>query len=149
MTHSVLHRVVYELLEFEASVLDVSESNEQHCIDREIRFEMSDGSCWFASWSSSPVQYCVGIQQGSFFTPPAAATREASGHPLWRRLINQPIEFIPLDDGHQVIEVRSPNGSAFLSSQDGRHWCADVTTVSRLRPDLRERPTNTLGSWDP
>jgi hypothetical protein len=141
MTHSVLQRVVYELLEFESSVLDASESDEQHCIDREIRFEMSDGSCWFASWSSSPVQYCVGIQQGSFFTPPAAATRDASGHPLWSRLVNQPIEFIPLDDGQQVIEVRSPNGSTFLSSQDGRHWCMDVTTVSRLRPDLRERPT--------
>jgi hypothetical protein len=55
--------------------------------------------------------------------------------------VNQPIEFIPLDDGQQVIEARSPNGSTFLSSQDGRHWCMDVTTVSRLRPDLRERPT--------
>lgn len=135
MNPPVLDRVMYDLFQSEASVLDDPGSGERHLIDREIRFEMSDGLCWFASWTSAPIQYSIGVQRESFFRTGDSITRNASNHPLWIRLIGHPTEFLFLDKGNQVVEVRSPDAFVFLSSQENGNWAMDVMTVSRLRPE--------------
>lgn len=140
MSSPVLRRVVYELFQFEAGTLDDPASTEQHFIDREIRFEMSDGSCWFASWTNTPIQHSVGIQRERFFADGEPVTRDASTHPCWTALIGHPIEFVFLDERHQVVEVRSLSASVFLSSQENGDWAADVTTVSRARPEIPQGP---------
>jgi hypothetical protein len=140
MNLPVLRRVIYDLFEFEASVLDDPGTSEQHCIDREIRFELSDGSCWFASWTSAPAQYSIGLRKESFFLPANSVIRDASNHPLWIRLIGHPLEFVSLHDRSQVVELRSPGASVFLSSQENGNWAMDVLTVSRLRPEAVQSP---------
>jgi hypothetical protein len=140
MSLPVLRRVVYELFEFEAGILDDPASIEQHLLDRQIRFEMSDGSCWFASWANTPIQYSVGIQRERFFAAGDSVTRDASTHPCWTALIGHPVEFVFVDDRHQVVEVRSPGASVFLSSQENGDWASDVTTVSRSRPEIPQGP---------
>jgi hypothetical protein len=134
VSEAVIVRVLYELFDFEASVLDEPGADVAHCIDREIRLDMSDDVQWFISWSNDPVQHCVGVARRSFFLPEGATTVDASGHPLWRRLVGQPIEFVSLDAESQVVEVRSPSGSVYLSSQERGYWLADATTVSASRP---------------
>lgn len=134
MSSPTVCRVVYDLFEFEASVLDEPGSSEVHRLDREIRFEMSDGSCWFASWTNAPVQYSVGFRKESFFLPGDCVARDVSNHPLWADLVGKAIEFVVIDGAHQVVEVRSPSASVFLSSQENGQWEMDVLTVSRLRP---------------
>ena len=141
MSSPVIRHVIYELFEFEASVLEDAGSSEEHRIDREIRFEMSDGSCWFASWTNTPVQYSVGFRKESFFLSGECVTRDASNHPLWANLIGKPIEFV-VTDGAQVVEVRSTSASVFLSSQENGRWEMDVLTVSRLRPELPQLSTD-------
>ena len=136
MTSLIVRRVIYDLFDFEASVLEDPGSSEEHRIDREIRFEMSDESCWFASWTNTPVQHCVGFRRESFFLPGDCVTRDASSHALWANLIGKPIEFVVADDGHQVVEVRAPSESVFLSSQEKGNWEMDVLTVSRRRPEI-------------
>lgn len=135
MSSPVVRRVVYDLFDFEASVLEDTASSGEHRIDREIRFEMSDGPCWFASWTQSPVGYCVGLRKESFFQCGDCVTRDASNHPLWANLIGKPIEFVVVDANHQVVEVRSPGESVFLSSQQNGDWEMDVLTVSRHHPE--------------
>jgi hypothetical protein len=69
-----------------------------------------------------------------------AVTQDASTHPCWMALIGHPLDFVFLDERHQVAEVRSPGASVFLSSQQNGDWGADVTTVSHLRPEIPQGP---------
>jgi hypothetical protein len=132
----VLSRVIYELFEADLESLVSPSSDEEHGIDREIRLELSDGASKYISWCSDPVQYCVGVQPHSFFKPGGAVTRDVSVHPLWQRLIGEPLELVVLDANCQVLELRSSLASVFVSSQERGQWEADTLTVSGHNPLL-------------
>jgi hypothetical protein len=127
-----LKRVIYERFSFERDIPIVAR---EHALDRQVRFEFSDGKVIFASWTEKPVLYCVGKGEQSFFTVDPEAVLDMSTEPPWRDLVGEPIEFIFLDEDHQTMEVRSARGSAFISSKEADLWGMDVITISPDRPE--------------
>jgi hypothetical protein len=126
MKESVLQRVVYLQFEHEESAL----SNPWHELDREVQLEMSDGKVWFISWFPEPVQYAVAYSPHSFFSPPSPKAEEASSFAPWSNMLGQPVEWLWVAEEHQVLELRTNTGSAFISSLEKGHWNMDAITVS-------------------
>jgi hypothetical protein len=134
MENGILQNVFYDLFDFEADTLDGPESHFSHTIDRELCLELVDGRKIFISWWDVPVQYSVGMGEISFFKPEEYVRVDACSHPMWKGIIGQPVEFLVLDDGHQIVELRSPVGSIYFStSQDGQ-FGYDALTVSTTMP---------------
>jgi len=136
MAHGLLRRILYDLFEWEADVLARPGSDKEHTIRREIRLDLEGGPPLYISWSSDPVQYCIGVGSKSFFDPGNDVLVDASDHPIWRRIMGGPVELRPLDTEHQILELRGPDASVHLSSREENHWTADVVTVSARRPHL-------------
>ena len=107
MNDLLLTRVIYDLFESDIASLDEPESETAHTIDRQIRLEFSDSSIRHLSWSSDPVQYCIGVQEQPFFVSGDNVTRDFSAHPLWRSVVGHVLDLVVIDPDHQVVEVRS------------------------------------------
>ena len=135
-----LSRVTYLFFNHELAGGEGGAPGGEHTLDREVRLESSDGSTLHVSWTSSPVQYCLGVQEQSWFTPGDAAEVDVTTREPWRSLVGGPIEFLWQEPEHQVLELRGKGSSVFLSSREGKNWCADVVTISDSRPEL---PSNT------
>jgi hypothetical protein len=134
MGNGVLQKVFYDLFESEANVLDDPESHFSHTIDRELCLEFGDGKKVFISWCNVPVQYAIGMGTTSFFVSEDYVRLDASSHPMWKRVMGQPAEFLVLNDEHQIIELRSPVGSIYFSTFENGQWGSDVITVSTKMP---------------
>lgn len=126
MKSPVLRRVIYDEFEHEEGVL----IRHSHELDREVRLEMSDSSLWFISWCSEPVQYAVAYSAQSFFEPPTPKSEEASFSAPWSGMLGHPIEWLWVAEEHQVLELRTSGGSAFVSALERGIWNMDTITVS-------------------
>lgn len=136
MSTAVLSRVTYELFDFEADILSDPTSNEEHTIDRQIRLDTADGKVHYVSWTSEPVQYCVGVKSESFFLPGDVVTCDASRHPLWARLMGEPVEIVSAGPDSQIVEIRTPNASVFVATCERGRWEADVIRISAAKPHI-------------
>lgn len=136
MDKNILQKVIYELFESEKGVFKDSKSNISHTIDRELYLEFHNQKRVFISWNSAPVQYAVGLQENSFFDTNQKIIVDASGHPIWRRLIGQHIETIMLDKDNQVLEIRSPVASVYISTCEDGNWLSDAITISDKKPEF-------------
>jgi len=131
-----LSRVTYLLFDHELTDGQDSFVGEEQTLDREVRLETSDGSVRYVSWTSNPVQYCVGIQEQSWFLPGEVSEIDVTTRAPWRHLVGEAIELTWQDPKHQILEVRGKAASVYLSSREGKYWCADAITVSILPPEL-------------
>jgi hypothetical protein len=137
---AVLSRVSYLRFEHEVEEGGLDLSAPEHSLDAELRLEYSDGSTQFVSWTSAPVQYCIGVKDGTWFDPGFTTEVDVSSHPLWLELVGHPIVLEWRGSEHQVLEVRGEKESVYLASRDGPYWCGDCVRVSRAMPEL---PSNT------
>jgi hypothetical protein len=131
---TVLANVSYLL--FERELVDGIEPfiADEHIVDREIELTGIDGSVKHVSWTGDPVEYCIGVQESSWFVAGDVKVIPMTSAPLWRSLIGQSIEFIWHDDDHQILEIRGYGAPVFLSSRERDCWYADTITISRLQP---------------
>lgn len=134
-----LQRVVYNLFESDAQVLDASPSAEFHQIDREIVLEGRQGERIYVSWEESPDAddpsvYRVACRGQSFFTPGVPVVRDYSEHELWQPLLETEIELSFRDADHRVLEIRGAGRSVFVCSYETGSWGADVLHISSAVP---------------
>jgi hypothetical protein len=132
----VLAKVTYLLFESELSEGDKSLLIDEHIVDREIRLEWSDGSTRYISWTSDPVQYCVGVQDHSWFIAGEVREVDMSSRSVWSDLVGSELELKWHDDSHQLLEARSDAASVYLSSRENAYWWADTITVSKALPQV-------------
>ena len=137
---SVLSRVTYVLFEHELVDGRAQFSSREHVLDREVRLETAVGAPQHISWTSDPVQYCLGTRESSWFLAGDASELDMSASPPWRDLIGKPFSLEWHDSDHQLLEIRADTASVYLASREGDHWCADTITVSDTPPEL---PSNT------
>jgi hypothetical protein len=137
---SVLAKVTYLLFESELAEGVEYLLREEHIVDREIRLEWTDGSAKHISWASEPFQYCVGLQEHSWFLAGEVKKVDMSSRPSWKDLIGRELELKWLDESHQVLQVRAGDASTYLSSRENDYWFADAITVSKATPQV---PSNT------
>ena len=137
---SVLSRVTYVLFEHELVEGRAHFPTHEHALDREVRLETTAGTAQHISWTSDPVQYCLGTKESSWFLPGDAAELDMSDSPPWRDLVGKKISLEWRDSDHQVLEVRTDTASVYLASREGAYWCADTITVTDTPPEL---PSNT------
>jgi hypothetical protein len=131
MSEAPLQQVIYQIFESDVLALEAPEAENLHTLDREIRFAFSDDTNQFASWTQSKNDFCITIKPESFYNEDSEfLIRDMSQSQMWFKLIGTPIDFIPLDIESQIIEVRSPVGSIYLSTQENGLWGMDVITVS-------------------
>jgi hypothetical protein len=136
MGKNTLQKVVYELFDYEKDILKDSNSENSHTIDRELYLEFHDQKRIFISWNNAPLLYAVGLQENSFFNDEDKIIIDASTHPIWKKITGQEIDTIILDEGNQVLEIRSPIASVYLSTYENGNWLADVITISDKKPEL-------------
>jgi hypothetical protein len=127
---SALSKVFYRLLPLEASPLSDPAMQASHVIDAEVILEAADARRVYLSWADSADEYCVGVQDESWFNPGTGTEIDASGAPMWSRLIGKPVDLRHLDTARQILEIRSSEASAYIATFDGQHWGVDTLTVS-------------------
>ena len=133
---SVLTKVTYLLFESELSEGDEHLLRDEHIIDREVRLDWSDGSVKHISWTSNPVQYCVGVQAHSWFISGDVKEVDMSSRSNWKELVGKEVKLQWHDDSHQVLEMRTDVASIYLSSRENGYWEADTITISQAKPQL-------------
>jgi hypothetical protein len=133
---SVLAKVTYLLFESELSEDDEYLLKDEHIVDREIRLDWSDGSVKHISWTSDPIQYCVGVQAHSWFMPGNAKEVDMSSRSIWKELVGNELKLQWHDESHQVLELCTNAASIYLSSRENGYWEADTITVSRAKPQV-------------
>ena len=131
---SVLRKVTYLLFERELLEGDEYLLRDEHTLDREIRLVWSDGSEKHISWSSDPVQYCIGVQAQSWFLPGDVVQVDMSSRATWKDLVGREVKLQWHDDSHQVLEVCTDSASIYLSSRENDYWEVDTITISRATP---------------
>jgi len=129
-----LKRVIYELYEVDFGSLKGESGSDSHEIDREIYLEFESGKRVYFSWCYEPVQYCIGFQSSRFNASEPDHVIEATNWNIWRDLIGQNLNFVFIDESHQVLELKGQISSVFLSSQEQGSWVADVLHISKDLP---------------
>lgn len=133
---SVLLQVTYLLFERELSEGNDYLLRDEHILDREIRLVWSDGSEKHISWTSDPVQYCIGVQAQSWFLAGDVVEVDMSSRSTWRELVGREVRLQWHDESHQVLELCTDAASIYLSSRENDYWEADTITISRAKPQV-------------
>ena len=128
-----LQRVIYEL--FESDLASLRDFSDWHEIDREIFLEFENGEKRYFSWCDEPIQYSMGMQDERFNTGEPDHILDVSNWDMWQSLIGTKIEFIDKEP-HQIIEVKGPKKSVYLSNQEQGSWFSDVLHISNELPKI-------------
>jgi len=131
-----ISKVVYELYQSDYSCIRGSEEGDTHEIDREIRIEAENGERIYISWTDSPAQYSVGYKTSRWSKNDPEVTVDVSHWKVWQTLIAENCELIFHGDEHQVLEIRCPCASVYVSSQENGKWFSDVLHISSSRPKV-------------
>ncbi|MBZ2191607.1 hypothetical protein JFJ09_05190 [Pseudoalteromonas arctica] len=129
-----LKRVIYELFEMDFGNLKGKSDSDSHEIDCEIYLEFETGEKFYFSWSSKPVQYCIGFKSERFNVNDPAHLIEATHWKVWRELIEEEISFVFIDESHQILELKAQSSSTYLSSQEHGIYFTDVLHISKALP---------------
>jgi|GEM_PF-2400204 len=131
----ILASIHYHVFPGEAESLEAEATRNWHHLDGELRLEFTDLPACFVSWGNGPVLYSVEVSNESFFAEDLLGSLEMTDHPYWSELIGHELHLEYAAPDHQVLQLATPGGEVFLSSQheDGA-FQGDSLRISPVAP---------------
>ena len=129
----------YRLFLGEESSVLAAEQCEAHDFGGELVLNFDSGDQIFVSWVNEPVQYSIGIKDGSHFLPKAnLSSYDVSHSKMWAGLVGHEVSLKFVSENNQILEISSANDHVLACSFERGYWWADEVTICKEAPP-RER----------